>query len=185
MTERPKKRAPPLTEAKTALWRQRRWTTQYWSEVVSVRYGTVEEMAKQLAARKGRAGRKLPSHMLRKLLLDLVVELTPPDKPVPKTLIALLREELGLPANRQVGAWPMIAGTRDDRGKPDHEARECASLIDCDYIETHGKYMPLRTLVREVRAKLGRAPDRKSVRRWRASNDYWGNRWNPPKSGGK
>jgi hypothetical protein len=185
MSERPKKRATPLTEAENALVRERGSATQFWSEVINVRYGTVEEMATQLAALKVRLGSKLPSNFFRKLLLDLVVDITPLDKPVPKTLIALLRDELGLPKNHRVGGWPLIAGTHDGRGKPDHEARECASLIDLDYIETHGTYMQLRTLVREVTAKLGRAPDRKSVRRWRARDDYWGSRWTPPKGGGK
>lgn len=185
MSEQPKKRLTPLTEAEKALVNERGSATQFWTEIIHVHGVTVEEKARALAALQAQPGRKLPSHVLRKLLLDLVVDTIPPDKPVPKTLIALLREELGLPANHMVGGWPLIAGIHDDRGKPDHEARECASLVDLDYIETHGTYMPLRTLVRELKAKLGRLPDRKSVRKWRASDDYWGNRWKPPTGGGK
>ncbi|MGX1348223.1 hypothetical protein AB7M49_001799 [Bradyrhizobium elkanii] len=183
MKERPKKRAIPLTEA--VLVNRRGSATQFWSEIINVRGVTVEEKARALAAVQAKPERKMPSHVLRKLLLDLVVDITPLDEPVPETLIALLRDELGLPANHQVGGWPVTAGMHDDRGKPDHEARECASLVDLDYIDKHGKYMPLRTLVREVKAKLGREPDRKSVRNWRASSDYWAHRWSPPKGGGK
>ena len=163
-----------------ALFRQRGSATQFWFEVVNVRGGTVEEKAVALKAQ-----RELPRHVLRKLLLDLVVDITPLDKPVPTTLITLLQDELGLPKNHEVGSWPLFAGMHDDRGKPDHEARTCAALIDLDYIETTGTHMPLRMLVRKVKDKLGRAPDRKSLRSWRALSAYWDDRWVPPAGGGK
>lgn len=183
MKERIRKRAPPVTGEEIA--RTRRSATWCWGEVINVPGSTVEEKAAELAALKARRRHKLPSHVWRRLLLDLVVDLTPLDKPVPEKLIALLRDELDLPANHEVGDWPLKAGMHDDRGKPDHEARECAALIDLEYIEVHATHMPLRMLVRKLKVKLGRAPDRKSLRTWRARSDYWGNRWSPPTGGGK
>jgi hypothetical protein len=73
---------------------------------------------------------------------------------------------------------------RRDSGGSDHEARECASLIDCQHIDsllTHKDEttrrnavpMPLNVLRREVKAKLGREPDKKTLREWRQNLDYW------------
>jgi hypothetical protein len=59
-----------------------------------------------LAARKA----QIPSNVWRKLLLDLVVDIAPLDRPAPNTLIALLRDALGLPENHDVGGWPLTAG---------------------------------------------------------------------------
>jgi hypothetical protein len=173
---------PQLTEAEMEAIRHRRGSaTQFWAEIIHAPGITVEEKAKHLAAHKG----KFPAHVWRKLLLDLVVDITPLDKPVPKTLIALLQDALGLPENHVVCGWPLIAGMSDDRGKPDHEARECASRIDCEYIDallTHSDAttrrnampMPLNVLRREVEKKLGRTPDKKTLRDWRKRHDYWG-----------
>jgi hypothetical protein len=151
-----------------------------WDEVISVPGATTEEKAVHLAARKA----QIPSHVWPKLLLDLVVDLIPPLEPLPKTLIALLQDELGLPKNHEVGFWPTTAGMRDDRGGRDHEARNCASDIDLNHLDpllTHkdktirsdAKPMPLNELQRKVKAKLGRAPDRKTLREWRENLDYW------------
>jgi hypothetical protein len=164
----------------SSLERARRASTYFWPEVFSVPGATVEEKAVHLAPHKS----QLPSNVWRKLLLDLVVDITPLDKPVPNTLIALLRDELGLPKNHDVGGWPLTARMRRDSGGSDHEARECASLIDCNHIDallTHKDEttrlnavpMPLNMLQREVKAKLGRAPATKTLREWRENLDYW------------
>ena len=81
-------------------------STFFWPEITSVPGATVEEKAAHLAARKA----DFSSHVWRKLLLDLVVDITPLDKPVPDTLIALLRDALGLPENHDVGGWVLTAG---------------------------------------------------------------------------
>jgi hypothetical protein len=170
---------PQLTEAeKKAALKERMASTYFWSEVINVPGATVEEKAAHIAARKA----QIRPHVLHKLLLDLVVDITPLDKPVPRTLIALLRDALGLPENHDVGGWPLTAGMRDDRGAPDHEARECASLIDRTYIEKqltqkppllHASPMPLNELRRKVKEELRRTPDKKTLREWRKSFDYW------------
>jgi hypothetical protein len=171
----------PLTEAEKEAARNKRErlrmaATFFWPQVIGSFGGTVEEKAVQLAAQK----EQIPPNVWRKLLLDLVVDITPLDKPVPATLIALLRDALGLPENHKVGGWPLTAGMSDDRGKPDHEARECASLIDhallthSDVItRRNAKPMPLNMLRRKVEAKLGRAPAPKTLREWRQNLDYW------------
>jgi hypothetical protein len=165
------KRARPLSEAeKESALEMRMPATYFWSEVIGVPGATVEEKAVYLATRKA----QVPSQVWRKLLLDLVVDITPLDRPVPNTLIALLQDALGLPENHNVGGWPLSAAMNDDRGKPDHEARECASLIDRTYIEAHLTDMPLRELQRRVKDKLGRTPDRTSLREWRKMRAYWG-----------
>jgi hypothetical protein len=181
--KRTKKKAPPLTKAEMeTIFDERAPATQFWSEIIHVPGITVEEKA---AALKARRDRKLPSNVWRKLLLDLVVDITPLDKPVPNTLIALLRDELGLPKNHDVGGWPLTAGMRPDSGGSNHEARECASLIDRKHIDallTHKDKttrlnavpMPLNMLLREVKAKLGHAPVTKTLREWRENLDYWG-----------
>jgi len=154
--------------------------TAGWEEVISVPGATVEEKAAHLAARKA----QIPSHVWPKLLLDLVRDLTPPLEPQPKTLISLRQDALGLPKNHKVGSWPMTAGMRGDRGGRDHEARNCASDIDLNHLDpllTHkdktirsnAEPMPLHMLQRKVKAKLGRAPDRKTLREWRENLDYW------------
>jgi hypothetical protein len=169
----------PLIEAeKEALLNERMAAMYFWPEVINVPGATVEEKAVHLAARKAQI---LP-HVWRKLLLDLVVDITPLDMPVPNTLIALLRDALELPENTEVGGWVLTAGMRNDRGAPDHEARECASLIDRNYLDKqlthkppllHASPMPLNELRRKVREELGRTPDKKSLREWRKSSDYW------------
>jgi hypothetical protein len=174
---------PKLTEAeKESILNERMAATYFWSEIINVPGATVEEKAVLLAPHKA----DLPAHVWRKLLLDLVQDITPLDKPVPNTLIALLRDALGLPEDHDVGGWPLTAGMDDDRGRPDREARECASRIDCEHIEkqlTHkdktirdnAKLMQLNALRREVEKKLGRTPpDKKTLRDWRKSFDYWG-----------
>lgn len=164
-----------------AIFNERAPATQFWGEIIHVPGITVEEKA---AALKARRRRKLPSNVWRKLLLDLVVDITPLDKPVPNTLIALLRDELRLPKYHDVGGWPLTAGMRRDSGGSNHEARHHASLIDCKYIDallTHkdktirsdAKPMALNELQRKVKAKLGRAPATKTLREWRENLDYW------------
>jgi hypothetical protein len=172
---------PQLTEAeKEAALNERMAATYFWPEIVNVPGATVEAKAKHLAARKA----DFPAHMWRKLLLDLVVDITPLDKPVPNTLVALLQDALGLPENHDVGGWPLTAKSDDNRGNPDREARECASLIDCKHIEallTHkdktirseAAPMALNELQRQVKAKLRRAPATKTLREWRENFDYW------------
>ncbi len=180
--KRTEKKAPsPKRAEMESIFRERAPATQFWGEIIHVPGITVEEKA---AALKAQRGRKLPQNVWRKLLLDLVVDITPRDKPVPETLIALLRDELELPKNHDVGGWPLTAGMRRDSGGSDHGARECASLIDCKYIDamlTHKDEttrlkavpMPLNELRRKVKAKLGRAPATKTLREWRQNLDYW------------
>ncbi|MET4180698.1 hypothetical protein ABIB94_002798 [Bradyrhizobium sp. JR7.2] len=163
---------------KLPLMEQRGSARSFWSEVVSAR-GTVEEIAVQLAALK------LPSHVLNKLLLDMVVDLLPIDEELPKTFVDLLRGQLGLPQDHAWGSWPITAGMRDDRGKPAHELRNMASLIDCKYLlarlthpdpttRARAEPMPLNMLQREVATQSGgRAPATKSLREWRQNYDYW------------
>jgi len=176
--KRTKKKTPTKAEMEAIF--ERAPATQFWGEIIHVPGITVEEKAVALKARGG----KLPPNLWRKLLLDLVVDTTPLDKPVPNTLIALLRDELKLPTNHDVGGWPLIAGMRPDSGGSDHEARECASLIDCKHIDallTHkdkikrseAAPMPLNELQRQVKAKLRRAPATKTLREWRENLDYW------------
>src|SRR4029077_15406906 len=99
---------PQLTKADMeAILHERMAATYFWPEVINVPGATVEEKAKHLAARKA----QIPPHVLHMLLLDLVQDITPLDKPVPRTLIALLRDALDLPENHDVGGWPLTAGT--------------------------------------------------------------------------
>lgn len=166
------------------------WVTQHWDEITNP-IGSVEEKAKRLATIYAeQRGKPLNSwrvkrHVLRKLTLDLVCASFPDGNPPSETIIKLLKLALELPDTHEVGGWPVTAGIWDDRGEPDHEARNTAMLLDLEYIEVHDDYMPLRTLQRGVKAKLGRVPDRKTLRRWRSSQVYWGNHWSPPKGGGK
>jgi hypothetical protein len=133
---------------------------QFWGVIVNFR-GTPDEVAKQVRERK------LKRHVRHKMLLDLIVDSLPKNEPLPENLIALLQHELGLPKNHQWGSWPLVAGMHDDRGNPDHEARECAALIAEEYFEQHLKPMPLLMLERELKAKLGRTLPRASLRRFR------------------
>jgi hypothetical protein len=92
-----------------------------------------------------------------------------------------MRRALDLPEEHVVGAWPLFAGTWDDRGDPDHEARSAAMQIDLEYIEEHaGHHMPLRELHRRLRDKLGRETDRKTLRAWRKQGAYWLGLWHSP-----
>jgi hypothetical protein len=162
------------------------WVTQFWSEVHQP-HGTVEEQTARLAAiyaeQKGKplSAWHPPRHMLRKLALDLMCANFPEGHPPPDALVALMRRALDLPEEHVVGAWPLFAGTWDDRGDPDHEARSAAMQIDLEYIEEHaGHHMPLRELHRRLRDKLGRETDRKTLRAWRKQGAYWLGLWHSP-----
>lgn len=167
---------------------KRNWhksVTQFWAEVTDP-HGSVEEMAERLATiyaeERGKALNRwrVKRHVLRKLTLDVVCASFPAGTPPPDAIVQLLKRALDLPESHQIGAWPVDAGKWDDRGDPDHEARNTAMLLDWEYIEEHNDYMPLRMLQKRVKDKLGREPDRKSLRSWRAKVDYWGGRWQPP-----
>ncbi|MBR1296659.1 hypothetical protein [Bradyrhizobium sp. AUGA SZCCT0042] len=170
-----------LTEAeKESILNERLAATYFWPEIIHVPGATVEEKAAYITAHKA----QIRPRLLPKLLLDLVVDITPLDKPPPKMLIALLREALGLPKKHEVGGWVFATGMRNDQGRRDHEGRKCASNIDLNYLDpllTHKDKatrseavpMPLNELKRRVDAKLGRKIDRKSLREWRQDLDYW------------
>jgi hypothetical protein len=172
---------------------ERNWhrsVMQFWAEVWP-NLGSVEERAARLAAvyaaQRGKPlnSWKVKRHVLRKLALDLICASFPEGHPPPAALILLMKRALDLPESHEVGGWPIVAGTHDDRGDPDHEVRNTAMLIDWKYLEEHDKWLPLRKLAKLVQETLHREPDRKSLRRWRCEKDYCGGLWLPPSGGGK
>ena len=146
---------------------------------ITTKIGTAEEMAAKLAAVYDAQRSQPPSrwpikqHVLRKLTLDLVCASYPEGHPPPSAIVELLRRALDLPESHEVGTWPLIAGLRDDRGGTDHEMRAAAQLIDEEHLVEHDEYMPVYRLAQLVEGKLGRKPDRKSLRKWRDEPDYW------------
>ena len=145
----------------------------------TTKIGTAEEMAARLAAAydgayddDAKTFRNL-RHVLRKMTLDLVCASFPENHPPPDAIVELLRRALDLPKDHEIGGWPLTAGTRDDRGGVDHEMWATAMQFDHEYRIEHDECMPLRELARRVKERLGREPDRKSLRRWREQPDYW------------
>jgi hypothetical protein len=187
-----KTRPKPAAAERDALEREiehdwHTWVTQFWGSEVGGPRGTVEEQTAKLAAIFGeQRGKPLGAwhpkrHVLRKLALDIMCANFPDGCPPSQALVTLMRRALDLPDDHDVGGWPMTAGTWDDRGDPDHEARSTAMELDWEYIEAHaGHHMPLRELQRSVKKNLGREPDRKSLRKWREQNAYWLGLWHPP-----
>jgi hypothetical protein len=176
--------APAVDKLLRAHWHKS--VTGAWTWIAAPR-GTVEERTARLAdiyaEQRGKPlGQWRPRrHVLRKLALDLMCANFPDGHPPPDALVTLMQRALDLPEKHVVGAWPLEAGTWDDRGDPDYEARVAAMELDLRYIEDNaGKHMPLRELQRRLKGKLGREFDRKSLRQWRNEEEYWLGLWHSP-----
>jgi hypothetical protein len=151
-----------------------------WHKTVRQFYWDIERMtaAEIAAAFAANRGKQLNTwapkkHVLRKMALDVMIESFPENHPPSQELVLMMRHALGLPDSHQVGGWGAVAGHHDDRGNVDHEARNEAEMIDHDHLLEADAYMPLRELERRVKKKLGRCPDRKTLRTWRTAPGYW------------
>jgi hypothetical protein len=149
------------------------WATENWNKVGWSHNGSVDETAEKLTAvyaeqdDKPLSEWRVPRHVLRKLALDLMCASFPERQPPPAALVQLMKHALELPESHEVGSWPLIAGTHDDRGSPDHEMRTMAMSMDEFYFKKHGAFMPLRELARGLEIELHRKPDRTRLRQWR------------------